>query len=564
MSQSLSAVIENLTYTGTLLSGESYTTLKVQILEYSSLSLSFNSDQNHAIYFLFSDDGQNFDISVPETFIPSSSFAGGQSYTTPGLGAWVKIRIENTSLAASTYTRLYVYGAINNIVSKSRIEGNVSIDDGDVNIISPVTTSGELITTQYNIVPGTPINFNVCEAQPLSNFSANPPTPYVADLVNYISSNDAQAQYAIAGDVLSLQLYTMPASGYSRFYSKNVTPYFAGATYVIQFTASYVNSPYIDGTTASSVQCGFGNINLATLSNAWDSGLCIGRGPSVDIDGTFYYYIYLRFFDTFGATTIYQNSFNVDVLDGSNSVENPSGMLLIPSNPNIYRLIISPSTNETTVAQIYNPSSHRFVTFHIRESPAVPSMNVYGGRFIMDQQGNILAPAPGDNIVGVNNYSVYTSYFPVYKNLVDNFTYQTNRFLASNAVEYPIFSLYQNTTFNLKLNTMVIRTKSLMVNNRTSDTAFVYIYKNNTYSPALSYTNLDILRTPLQYSNSPATPSVFGPRVKAFFVSGSSGITIDLNDIYLSPGEELLFSTQLGASVLTGTIYIGANLAQIG
>lgn len=564
MSQSLSAVIDYLTFTSTLSGSESWVSNKVQILEYASLSLSFNSDQNHSIYFLFSDDGTNFDMSVSESFIPSSSFAGGQNYTSPCLGSWVRIQIINTSSSASTYTRLYVYGSINNIVSKSIIEGSVNVDVGNVNILSPINPQGELITAEYQLLPGSSLNFNLYENVARTTFSGTDPTPYLANLVKYRTSDDTVSLYAITDGTLILNLFNPPLNEYSCFYSPTFQPYIAGSTLVVQFTAYFKFFPYNDGVYSSTNQVGFG-VLPSSLTNVWDAGVSIGTGiPIDDGAGNFTYTPYLTFHNVNGAQSkIWQPSFNVDVLDGTNSVNNPSGMLLDPTILNTYRFIFCDSTTETFIGQVYDRESHKFVTFHINENAQIdcPSV-VYGGQFIMDCLGNLPGVNLNNNNFGVANYCAYTNYFPIYKNLTNHLCTQQATSVSTSVTS--ILSIYQPTTFNTKPTTLIVRMDSISIINTSPAAITLYIYKNNIYSPSLAYTNIDTVRAPTQRSAPGAVPSTYGSLLKIFYITQNTSETIPIKDIYISPNEELLFSGQLFSGAPPVVVWLTVNMSQIG
>lgn len=564
MSQSLSSVIDYLTYTGTLAPSGTWTSTKVQILEFSSLSLSFNSDQNHSIYFLFSDDGTNFDMSVPEEFVPASSYAGGQNYTTPCIGSWVRIQLVNTSSSSSTYTRLYVYGSINNLVSKSIIEGNVNVDVANVNILSPINPQGELITSEYQILPGSSLNFNLYQNVSRTTFSSTDPTPYLANLVKYRTSDDTVSLYAITDGTLILNLFNPPLNEYSCFYSPTYQPYIAGATLVIQFTAYFKFFPYNDGAFSSTNQVGFGVLPSA-LTNVWDAGVSIGTGiPINDGSGNFTYTPYLTFHNVNGSQTkIWQPDFNVDVLDGTNSVDNPSGMLLDPTVLNTYRFVICNSSSETFIGQVYDRTSHKFITFHIVEYSQIdcPSA-IYGGQFIMDCLGNLPGANLNNNNFGVTNYCAYTNYFPIYKNLTTHLCTQQATSVSTSVTS--ILSIYQPSTFNSKSTTLVTRLDSISIINASPAATTLYIYKNNTYSPSLVYTTIDTIRAPTQRSAPTVVPSAYGNLLKIYYITQSTSQTIPIKDIYINPNEELLFSAQLFSGAPPVVIWLNVNMSQIG
>jgi len=563
MSQSLSAVLDYLNFSSVLAAGATWDSIKVQILEYASLSLSFNSDQTHAIYFLFSNDGTNFDLSVNETFTPSLTYAGGQNYTTPCLGAWVKIRIVNSSSSTSTFTRLQVYGSINNIVSKSIIEGPINIDVGNVNILSPISPQGELITTSFEIIPGSPLNFGLCQNVSRSTFTANPPNQYVAGLVKYVALDDTVSNYRIFDGCLYLDLFSSPlASNFSRFYSPISQPYIAGITYVVQFTAEFRYFPYNDGFYASFNQVGFGSVDPTNLTGVWDNGVSISTGVPLLIDGVYTYMPYLNFYGLF-PSKVYQNSFNVDVLDGTSSVSNPSGYELVTKNPITYRFVISHITR-TIICQLYDIIAHKFITFHIFEDK-FDDYGTYptGGRFIMDCTNNTPGVNINENYFGVHNFSVFSNYFPIFKNpsLSLSLTHQAS---ISAVLPVGVWSLYQNLNFNTRITSSAIKVKSISTACLLTSFLTIYVRKNNTYSPALTYTDVDTIVTPLQYATSPATPSAYGKTVYTFIVNQTSTGYIEFDDLYIYAGEEMIIQAAYASGAPTTLTPFTINMSQVG
>jgi hypothetical protein len=104
-----SDIIKELSYTTPLNSAVSYTTEKIIAGQYTSLTISFASDQDTTIVGQFSNDGINWDVSITKTFSAGNNYENLVIY-----GKWIRYVITNISVTNQTYLRIYTYASPNN------------------------------------------------------------------------------------------------------------------------------------------------------------------------------------------------------------------------------------------------------------------------------------------------------------------------------------------------------------------------------------------------------------------------------------------------------------------
>lgn len=106
----MSDIITLLSYNTPLTSGSSYITPKVIAGQYTSLVISYFSDQDTTILVQFSNDGINWDINITKNF-----FANIKDYENLVIYAkWMRYTITNNSVSNQTVMRIFTYGCPNN------------------------------------------------------------------------------------------------------------------------------------------------------------------------------------------------------------------------------------------------------------------------------------------------------------------------------------------------------------------------------------------------------------------------------------------------------------------
>lgn len=568
MSQSLSSVLDRLTYTGpNLLSGGTFTTIKRQILEFAALNISFHSDQTFTIEVFFSDDGENFDIRVPFTYNPATSDG---AFSTPCLGAWTVITITNTGGSTTSSIRMYTYGSINNTVTTAVFQTNgstphVIVDSGTISSFQLQQNS--LLVDENELSIRSSLNFNKFANVAFGSILTNDPTPSVAGLLKYqLIGLPDNAIYDITDGTLSLYQPLYFLGSMTRFYSQEYQQYMNGMICFAQFTCLFRNK-----TDSAIYACinnvGLGTFDFSTPSSTWLSGASVSTDAPVLHAGVYNPFC-VKVYTLTGPTIIYQNAFNVDTLDGTGNSSNPSGILLNYKQLNTFRIVFDNSKYETIIFQIYNPSTQNFSTFHIVVNTGTKSLQKpYGGTFICDTTTSDFQAPAASNGLSVTNFASYSNFDKSLYHLVDHFTLENP--IISIVPDPPItgytnmLSLYQQPTFNSYSSALVMRLDSIIVNNTATTPLKLYIYKNNTYSPALTYTTLDVVRSPIQYCNTSIPVPTLGTFEKIYYIASSGVIKIDVEDVFINPNEELLIRCRLYSGI-GNDVQLGINMSQIG
>lgn len=132
--------VELLSYTTNLSAGATYTSDKVILGQYISLNILPKADQSLTILLQFSGDGTHWDYSVSN----SVSAGANDMITTPVQAKWMRVRITNNGVVATTFLRVFVYGTPSNssIVAQIGKIGNFDPEVGVSNL--PTTGFGSL------------------------------------------------------------------------------------------------------------------------------------------------------------------------------------------------------------------------------------------------------------------------------------------------------------------------------------------------------------------------------------------------------------------------------------
>ena len=134
--------VELLSYTSNLNASALVETPKVILGQYISLNVLVKSDQDLSIILKFSGDGRNFDYSLT-----NNVYAGeNKIISTPVVGKWLKMSIQNTGSVATTYLRVYVYGTPSNSAISAQI-GKIGNLDPSIQVSNlPRGIFGGLVT----------------------------------------------------------------------------------------------------------------------------------------------------------------------------------------------------------------------------------------------------------------------------------------------------------------------------------------------------------------------------------------------------------------------------------
>lgn len=287
-----------LCYNSNLGSGVFIFTEKVILGQYVSVNLIARSDQDLSVSIEFSGDGSHWDYSINHNVPPGAN----EVYSTPVHAKWLRLRIQNLGLAASTYLRVYVYGTPSNSVLTAQLSkiGNV---DPYVNVTNlPLTAFGQLSASaeaaqiQYAFNVGTSGNM----------FPITWSLPY-SDISSYSNPN---LPLTVANGVLSFGPDMVPNS--KALLWSSTYYYKPGTGIVSRFTAYFEQGlKSVLGNHPTTEYVGIGNYLQATMSPY--NGYFFGYGdPTGAVDN--FGIVYLNQ----GVRTFYpRNLWNVDRCDGT-------------------------------------------------------------------------------------------------------------------------------------------------------------------------------------------------------------------------------------------------------
>jgi hypothetical protein len=567
MSQSLSAVLEYLTYTGpAIVSGGSYTTVKRQILEYASLNISFISDQTFNITVLFSDNGDNFDITNSYTYDPLSS---NGSYPTPCLGAWVKIRIENTGASTTSTLRMYVYGSITNSVTTAVFQlgpgtPHVIVDSGDINIantphvivdniLNPTAISGDLSAAKLQSIPFLQLNMMYIFSQALTDFTVDP-TNGIKPNFTWEATSTTIPSYRTNDGALSLAGFTTTSSAdigaRARFRSISYVPAFSNKTLVATMTCKFYDPGSSIADLFAYTQAGFGLLNDSSTLN-WYSGVSLGMGPPQIIFGSTYTKFNIILWVRSIPIIINQKDFNVDDLTGSG----PSGMILVPSNYNTYKILYTNNGNTLMKFLVFNPSTGNFINFHniFVANTSSSSYLSNGAQFIMENVNEYGGPYPAFNDASVSvthasidlltGENIYSQTYPI--------SFYTSK---STGTSETFIAIVRNTeTFQSVRTIIPVNLDEITVavgpigDIYPDGTNIITIYKNCTYTGSPTYTTLNAYYSTLEYYTGGVFASVIdtGPAIATYLCTDINAFIKKVEGIVLSPGENILITGRM-------------------
>lgn len=294
---SVSDIIKTLSYTTPLTAGSSYTTEKFIGGQYSSLSISFNSDQDTDVLAQFSPDGINWDISIAKSFS-----AGVGSYENlVVLSKWMRLVITNNSLIDQTYLRVYTYGAIDNTSLNALIQkvGNVNpeIDVGNL----PLTAFGDLSvsdTTHHESYVFNAGNTSIPSDNDIQSFNSDLQAgDILGSVVPRIDFADRCINLKMNGDLNNVN-----------YIQGCTTKYNAGCGVTFRFTGKWSLS---DSDLGATLLVGTGYINNGVRSDFYGFGWSAPGAPCTYDNWGINYVI------PGGSGFIPRTSFNVDKADGT-------------------------------------------------------------------------------------------------------------------------------------------------------------------------------------------------------------------------------------------------------
>ena len=369
MASPLSEVISYLNFQGQIASGDEYSTIKVLLQEFGSLSVTVVSDENLNFFVEFSNDGNNFD------YTNSSSIAenANQTITSVILGKWCRIRAINASNIMAN-VRFSTFCQVIPIATQSQIEA----EGNNFPTFNVDNLSGTLFNEQ-----------KVSEKKPehQHNFTYSSTAAGVltgADReLNQISGgglNPVLSPATVVDNTLTLSnVYASPAGSYQCVYGPPVVVSGGNPVY-INLSAAFNTAGYTNGDTLGYDQMlvGMGYVDIATgnIIDGFYVGFPSVANPPATITDEFAFVIFADGVESH----IVKSKWSGDRLDGNG----PSRILLDESNLSTWR--IRTSIVNSLYLEYHNPTDNVWINCH-----RVQFENLFNGT-------EILNPSYGYNV----------------------------------------------------------------------------------------------------------------------------------------------------------------------
>ena len=253
-----------------------------------------------------------------------------------------------------------------------------------------------------------------------------------------------------------------------------------------------------------------------------------------------------------------QADWNRDVLDGSGSLANPSGMLLAPGLLNMWQITVPDSTG-TMLVQVYEPTQRHFTTVHEfrhANTSATPSQlrPIYrlGGR-------SQSTGASGTEIV-----IKATELAGFVEGDVNNFRapYSATGALAADATETHILSIRLGLEFNGLVNQReaFIESLSLSIESTANRAGDLFIYRNATLAGSVQWQSLTGSASSMHYATGASITGFTAntpPMVTVKATQAAPGVReLFGRDIRMSPGDVFTMTVKMvsAAATASGTI----------
>lgn len=237
-------------------------------------------------------------------------------------------------------------------------------------------------------------------------------------------------------------------------------------------------------------------------------------------------------------TSINQNNFNVDKLDGTG----PTGIIINTGiNINVFRIYYQWLSAGNISFQIENPSTGLFETFHeIQYANAFSSVSTYNPSFrIFAITSNFLTAAN------------YTMNIPCATVLMQGGEWLTNGVVFSRSntknisTETNILTIRNKTSYQSKTNRTIVKIKSLSFSSDGTKGFIFRGYINTTLGGVPAYTDIST-NTSVCDVDTAATTVSGGRQVVSFSISktDNSNIEVDNLYIYIYPGDTFTMTAQ--------------------
>lgn len=527
--------VQLLGYTTNITAGNTVYTEKVILGEYISLNCIPKADQSLTIIFQFSGDGTNWDYSVTNNVSTGSNTL----ISSPVVGKWLRLSIQNTSITDTTFLRIYVYGTPSNSSISAQI-GKIGNLDPQVRVSNlPKGIFGELAT-----IHPTPARQYIFTRGNSGLMSTSAWTLPYTDIKGYCSL--AGTTLTVGNGVVRFGNGLTPGGGpYNKAYLYGgAMRYRAGQGVEATFTAYFKQPSLMDIANDNPITqyVGIGSIDSGT--NDVLDGYFFGYGDPTagpPDQATNFGIVYINN----GVRVFYpRSSWNIDKADGNYLIDS-----LNFDYSNILRIEYEYLGYGVVKFSVVNPSDGQFYPVHKidrlsqLEYPTNLSDPTVG--FVMLTKFEAGAfPITTDMEIGVGSFNL---------SIQGSQVAPTERVGGVSTVTIPgaetmIVSIRCDTTFYSLQNNYPILIDFISAACEGTKTLLIKAYVNCTLTTP-SWTALNSSIAPISYDTA-GTISVLGNCVGAFGLGKSDNMRLDLSpyEFTLFPGDLVTFTAQSTAA----------------
>ena len=256
-------------------------------------------------------------------------------------------------------------------------------------------------------------------------------------------------------------------------------------------------------------------------------------------------------------TNIPQTSWNVDVMDGSGSDTNPSGMLLDPTKGNLYQISYGSGFGAVNFS-IESDLTGDMVLVHVLK---------YGNMFTVPSAYNPTFPMRSevfkDGTSDSNNYTLKVSDMSSFIEGTNAITGVVNAYQNQKSIggtENALFTLQNKSTYQSKTNKVSAILQSISLVNDTNGSGYFRIWENATLGGSPSYTDIST-NTSVISADVAGTTVTGGKLLWVGAVGKDNGDSVDLKPLSISmrPNNTYTFS----AETIGGANQMGIGLAWV-
>ncbi len=532
---SIGEIISELCTSSPLLSGGTWTSNQIQLGQWNSLSVIVYCDTNCTFTSHWSASGIYYDYT--ETYNITANTPIQFSIVT--LDKWMYFTLINFG-TNQTVLRFNTYGTVTNNAVQVKFPNSVTVNVAN----QQLDLGGNPYMVKLNPFQDAQINLRNVEQITKSLFSAEPNLDVaIKPTMKYEVTDSAISYFATDSNMISLKGFVVSSAAdvdkFARFYSNSVTPIVIDKTMVVSITTLFNDTDQSSNYYYSDEQVGFG-LTTDSSSTTWYTGFSIGKGEPA-LWGSTYTKFRIRRWNNGTATTVTQNNFNLDVLNGTGL----SGMVLDTTKLNNYLIKFKVGGTTQAVFSVLNPSTGKYVDFHSvtnANTQTTPGYNL-GCRLIIESVNKSEIATVGD--VAGSSTSSFATYIESGNTIKPGYpiSFGTNCDIATS--ETHIALLYNNEAFHSNRSSIPLVISDLSFSSDSSaSTLTIRLYKNTTITSA-SFSDVNEFYSPLQYTTATFTVGDKGVIVGTYSVGPHGWFTQKPKGIILNPGENLMIVGQL-------------------